>query len=53
MEPGKEVPREEASVASKLWNTKHHPEDVEDVGAALHGTLTDLRLEYLDLFLIS
>ncbi len=23
------VPREEVFITSKLWNTKHHPEDVE------------------------
>ncbi|CAI7678451.1 unnamed protein product [Penicillium pancosmium] len=43
------VPRNEIFVTSKLWNNKHHP---EDVGAALQQTLESLRLEYLDLFLM-
>lgn len=43
---------EEESITSKLWNTKHHPEDVEGVEAALQRTLSDLHLEYLDLFLL-
>jgi len=36
-------------VTSKLWNHSHAP---EDVSSALEATLEDLKLEYLDLFLI-
>lgn len=47
--PGKMLHREEIFVTSKLWNTKHEPEDVE---AACQTTLTDLGLSYLDLYLM-
>jgi alcohol dehydrogenase (NADP+) len=43
------VPRSEIFVTSKLWNNRHHP---DDVGLALQETLDDLGLEYLDLFLM-
>jgi diketogulonate reductase-like aldo/keto reductase len=43
------IKREEVFVTSKLWNTEHHPKNVE---AACRQTLKDLQLEYLDLYLI-
>ncbi|MBT8147785.1 MAG: aldo/keto reductase [Gammaproteobacteria bacterium] len=44
-----EVSRENLWITSKLWNDSHRKEDVRP---ALDRTLADLRLEYLDLYLI-
>ena len=41
--------REDVFVTSKLWNTEHHPQNVEK---ACKQTLKDLQLDYLDLFLM-
>lgn len=43
------VKREELWVTSKLWNDKH---GLEDVVASCEQSLADLRLDYLDLYLI-
>ncbi len=43
------VSREEVWVTSKLWNNRHA---AGDVIPALEATLADLRLEYLDLYLM-
>lgn len=46
---GQAVKREQVFITSKLWNTDHRPERVE---RACRQTLADLRLEYLDLYLM-
>lgn len=44
-----EVTRDQLWVTSKLWNTYHRAEHVRP---ALERTLSDLQLEYLDLYLV-
>jgi len=43
------VDRSELFVTSKLWNDRHHPADVRP---AFEQSLRDLRLDYLDLYLV-
>jgi alcohol dehydrogenase (NADP+) len=43
------VKREDLWITSKLWNDSHAPEHVQP---GLEATLSDLQLEYLDLFLM-
>lgn len=43
------MPRSEIFLTSKLWNTHHKAEDVEE---AVDESLADLGTDYLDLYLI-
>ncbi|WP_435354575.1 aldo/keto reductase [Emticicia sp. SJ17W-69] len=44
-----EIKRKELWITSKLWNNRHKKEYIQ---TAVENTLTDLKLEYLDLYLI-
>ena len=43
------IPRDQLFITTKLWNNRHHPDDVE---AALDASLENLGTGYLDLYLM-
>ncbi|KOS48560.1 hypothetical protein ACN38_g542 [Penicillium nordicum] len=43
------IARKDIFITTKLWNNKHHP---DDVAPALQQSLDDLETDYVDLFLI-
>jgi len=49
MLPAKKIARSDLYVTGKLWNTYHRARDVKP---ALEATLKDLKLDYLDLYLM-
>ncbi|XP_065838375.1 aldo-keto reductase family 1 member A1-like [Oscarella lobularis] len=46
---GTTIERKDIFVTSKLWNTRHHPDDVRP---SLQESLDRLQLDYIDLYLI-
>eukprot|EP00118_Oscarella_pearsei_P024678 m.306575 g.306575 ORF g.306575 m.306575 type:complete len:362 (+) comp41363_c0_seq1:52-1137(+) len=46
---GSAVERKDIFITSKLWNTRHHPDDVRP---SLQESLDRLQLDYVDLYLI-
>ncbi|KAL4810818.1 NADP-dependent oxidoreductase domain-containing protein [Aspergillus unguis] len=43
------IPRDQIFLTTKIWNNKHHPDDMEQ---ALADSLNDLGLDYVDLLLM-